>query len=534
MRFSKLLIIPFFAFLTTSCQADFFDQTATTDEVSVNESTSLYPSDLSLTDMTINHSELSLYPGQDVYMSSTIKFSNGATFHKVKDHLTYAQFDADLVWFSEDESIATVSNDGIITTHAIGETKVRVSYYNYTLIVDISVTERPLLLPDLTGIRFSEEITELSDISEPLLLTAEYDGGQIYLLSPDEMLEYFGCQPFFTSSDTNVAFIGPNHRIFPRQLGQTTINATCGEFTDSMNIDVTGVPTSYPPFSDNVLSLNIQNLPEEVSINTSGVILTDITFDSGEITDIYDTFISPNGGVGRLTWQSTDTNIIQINNGIAEFVGLGQASIRAELNGVTDRFDFTVKMHRDEPISLIDAFLNDQMTYTEQFGTDADFGHADFPEILWGVPDSSRLDVVSFGTNGSVTIELADYIIVDGAGTDFTVFENPILGTSFRERARVSVSEDGNQYYDFPCQVNNAPYLGCAGANLVDYTSVAVNYLDASISGGDQFDLSDLGLSEVRFIKITDLGTCTSPVFCTDGKTGFDMDALVITNGQYE
>ena len=43
--------------------------------------------------------------------------------------------------------------------------------------------------------------------------------------------------------------------------------------------------------------------------------------------------------------------------------------------------------------------------------------------------------------------------------------------------------------------------------------------------GGDPFDLADVGLSEVRFIRITDLtGEGQSPI------AGFDLDAVGLIN----
>ncbi len=45
--------------------------------------------------------------------------------------------------------------------------------------------------------------------------------------------------------------------------------------------------------------------------------------------------------------------------------------------------------------------------------------------------------------------------------------------------------------------------------------------LDANATGGDAFDLSDLGLGAVSFVRITDLGEdSTAPT------AGFDLDAV--------
>ena len=46
---------------------------------------------------------------------------------------------------------------------------------------------------------------------------------------------------------------------------------------------------------------------------------------------------------------------------------------------------------------------------------------------------------------------------------------------------------------------------------------------DPELAGGDAFDLADIGLSEAKYIRVTDSGT--------SGPGGFDLDAISIVNG---
>jgi hypothetical protein len=148
-------------------------------------------------------------------------------------------------------------------------------------------------------------------------------------------------------------------------------------------------------------------------------------------------------------------------------------------------------------------------------------------------------------------LEFADGWIVDGPGPDFTVFENPFLpaglvtGTPFAEPGTVSVSADGISWHAFPCQLDMPPYYpGCAGvypvfANLDDpmapspfvpctvpiqaLVGVPVSTFQAPMcAGGDGFDLADLGLSSVRFVRID--ASQLQPGCCETA--GFDLDAL--------
>src|SRR5439155_3171151 len=145
-----------------------------------------------------------------------------------------------------------------------------------------------------------------------------------------------------------------------------------------------------------------------------------------------------------------------------------------------------------------------------------------------------------------------DNVIVDGPGADFTVFENAFLtrglntGGPFAEPATVSVSADGVHFVAFPCRTDEAPYYpGCAGvypvfANardpnapspLVPTTVPIADLVGLPIdgftpppgSGGDSFDLAEVGLSAVRFVRI-DAGPIKADL--GGGLSGFDLDAV--------
>ena len=163
-------------------------------------------------------------------------------------------------------------------------------------------------------------------------------------------------------------------------------------------------------------------------------------------------------------------------------------------------------------------------------GDNAGFGEADLPGIVLGPPrgrgtDAGSLDVVSLGLGGEIVLEMSDPGIVDGAGPDLLVFENPFVG--FIEPGEVSVSPDGVTWWTFPCS-REAPYTGCAGLNpvLANPTQNSIDPTDPESAGGDAFDLADLGVAEVRFVRITDIGQGSYA-----GNTGgFDLDALAVSS----
>jgi hypothetical protein len=197
-------------------------------------------------------------------------------------------------------------------------------------------------------------------------------------------------------------------------------------------------------------------------------------------------------------------------------------------------------------------------------GPGAGFGQSELPGVVLGGPQGlglfdGALDVLSLGQGGVIELEFVDNVIVDGPGVDFTVFENAfftivlgVVGDPFSEPGRVSVSQDGVSWHVFDaCQT--APldpplHPGCAGvfASLSDaldpatpHASIPTETPAADLvgvplgslvvpagSGGDSFDLADVGLSWARYVRIEDVG----PALGFAGTVGFDLDAVTAVN----
>ena len=172
------------------------------------------------------------------------------------------------------------------------------------------------------------------------------------------------------------------------------------------------------------------------------------------------------------------------------------------------------------------------------FGDNAGFGQEEFPEVVLGVPDgrdvlSGSRDVLSLGVGGEIVLAFGDRAIIDGPGVDFIVFENSfwpngVSSSVFAELAEVSVSEVGETWVSFPCSASSKgpPWPGCAGWQpALSYDAIEVLPIDASLTGGDGFDLADLGLSSARFVRIVDISD--------DGagdNAGFDLDAVALVH----
>lgn len=341
--------------------------------------------------------------------------------------------------------------------------------------------------------------------------------------------------------------------------------------TNDENTTDPGVPTDIeePTETPNNSSQNeIPNLNEE-TLNRIEMKLNDtyftgdtvrlkanLYFDSGTVYNVSYQFTTPQGKIEKLTWQALTPHAHIQNGNTVSFDDYGATTISASFQSVVSKKLIDIKVKSETPKSYSDRFLgyDDFPGYESwaentcppiHFGENGGYASHLCPEIIMNQPFGPT-HVVSLGQGGYITLEFHGYYPVDGEGPDLTIFENPLLSSThnlFAERAEVSVSQDGHKYFSFECDVFDPDFIyeGCAGVNLVNMNA---DWLNPSISGGDTFDLADLDLSYIRFIRIKDLNTCMpgDPTYSTDGselceaqgKEGFDLDALVILNGHRE
>lgn len=172
---------------------------------------------------------------------------------------------------------------------------------------------------------------------------------------------------------------------------------------------------------------------------------------------------------------------------------------------------------------------------------DAAFGHSQLPGIIEGPPMGAgdmagSMDVISLGCGGSITLAFDEPAPVDIPGPDFIVFENPFVSgsTTFIEPAQVLVSDDGEHWRSFPCDVSEVEGSaeGCAGLAPV-LAADANSATNPETAGGDAFDLADVGLSRARYIRIIDRSEehYGSQIWCAAAPGGFDLDAIAVVEG---
>lgn len=183
----------------------------------------------------------------------------------------------------------------------------------------------------------------------------------------------------------------------------------------------------------------------------------------------------------------------------------------------------------EEPVTARPPFAEAVVLFAP--GPGAGFGRDELPGVVLGPPTGGpgpSLDVLSLGVGGGISLDFGPgRWVVDGPGPDLVVFENPFyIGGDptrpFAELGLVSVSEDGADWYVFPCREGvDGRYPGCAGWTPTADLDFATAALDPETSGGDAFDLADVGAARIRFVRIEDLSA--------EGEApsaGFDLDAV--------
>ncbi len=195
---------------------------------------------------------------------------------------------------------------------------------------------------------------------------------------------------------------------------------------------------------------------------------------------------------------------------------------------------FCASVHAEMPIDTVYSF-------TPGEGQDYGRGEEVFPANIFGfpsskasrtVPASAETEVVSLGLGGEIVVGIKDFYIVDGDGNDFTIFENAFYIEAadriFAEPAIISVSEDGVNFVEFP--YDSLTLDGLAGKTPTYAPGDTTP--DAGL-GGDSYDLADLGLEKISYIKIKDVAHYASldptsfyysPLVML---SGFDLDAVL-------
>ena len=218
-------------------------------------------------------------------------------------------------WYSEDSSIASVDDYGLITAESEGETNIVAVYrengkiYQDTCIVTVTSN---VIKPE--KISLGQESVSIK-VGGSLLL-------QVTVEPSDASVDNF----IFSSEDPSVASVNEKGYVQANSVGTTSINVTTSDesISSSIIINVTENITVINP-----TSLEIKGLANGISVGQSSEIIYNI---------------GPSNTTNRsITWTSSDNSIAVVNDGVVTGVNPGTCTIVATtVNGISDSFDITV------------------------------------------------------------------------------------------------------------------------------------------------------------------------------------------------
>jgi len=183
----------------------------------------------------------------------------------------------------------------------------------------------------------------------------------------------------------------------------------------------------------------------------------------------------------------------------------------------------------------VDSFDRGPLDIANPGGGDASFGA---PENALGPATNDVYDVFSLGDGGFITFYVAGGIH-DGPGDDFAVFENGFYapGGLYGELAFVEVSSNGVDFVRFPATcLRSTAVAGGGTIDPTDYHNLAGKH---PLNRGTGFDLAELGLSSVSYVRLVDvIGNGSTfdaagrkvydPYPTAYASGGFDADALAV------
>ena len=404
-----------FSLLASDPQVDESSEEANEEEVTVQEVTFQSASPMAMT------------VGETKSMKLSVVLSNAVTYPNITSRFDGPgeHLDSGVIWFANNVKVVSVSEDGTITAVGEGTTTVKATLGVKSAILDIMVESDQVTLSRLL---FHDQLVETSRWdSFPLTLDAAFSDGSVYEdISPDELRTMVDCDLNFASVKENVALITQAGEIWPVANGNVAMGVTCGDRQDAMTVRLSDLSPREETEEELIESINVTVDSSEWIVGETRTLQCTVAFNTGTVSGVSNSFVTPGGLAGEIEWLSSDESILAVNNGQAEMMAYGSVVVTARYNDFTDAVLVSVKMAPEDPASAVDRFLSSNDETIIEYGTNGGYSSHLFPEIVYGMPQTGSTHVVSFGGGGYLLITLNNYIIVDGPGVDFTIFENAV------------------------------------------------------------------------------------------------------------
>lgn len=265
----------------------------------------------------------------------------------------------ELEWYSSDEEVTAVDENGLVTALKLGTAV-------------ITVKDKCGDATSQCNINVIKHVVDVDIIEDSIELTPDNNE---YLLNYNILPEDAANKNVsFYSSDENVATVDENGLIKAKGNGSAIITITTedGDYTDNVLVNVNGF----------IAANRIYFEKDEVILTTDG------KFPSYQLTVNVDPIDST---FNKITWSSDNDEIVSVDeNGLITAVGIGEALVKAALNDGINYAIIKVKVIKGKYILNFYNVLNEDGTCSfSQIGTpDMEYYYGDkieFPAIEDGM-----------------------------------------------------------------------------------------------------------------------------------------------------
>ena len=241
------------------------------------------------------------------------------------DALAEAAEKLELVWISDDETVAVVDENGLVTAVGAGETTVRVSAREGELsgscLVTVVVTARDLVVPDTL-----ELVTNGQNTANLNAAATPEDATDVTFI--------------YTSSDESVATVDENGLVTAVANGEADITVTLTQAFPAATGETATAETARQPVTLTATThVTVTTAAERIELDKTEGLLT-----VGSTHKIKAAVLPDTATYQTLTWTSSDEGVATVDeNGKVTAKKAGSAVITASCGDVSAQYQLTVQ-----------------------------------------------------------------------------------------------------------------------------------------------------------------------------------------------
>ncbi len=350
------------------------------------------------TNVTLDKTEVDIRVGESYQLTATVEPENA--------------IDKAVIWSSSNETVATVSDTGLVKALKGGTAVITVQTTDGTKSASCLVnTKQPV-----TGIALNFT-SFIIDLSETKQLSVTY-----YPSDATENMEVT-----WTSSNEEVATVDDNGLVTPVSAGTAIITAQVGEFTDTVTVTV------EPIYVYSV----------EISAETDGMRVGDRMQLSAEV-------LPAEATDKTLTWSSNNEAVAIVDaSGVVTAMGTGNVEITASACDGSGAYDLYTIVVWPQIFEVTDISLNKselEINVGETYRLEATItpDNATDKEVEWTSSDETVVTVDSAGLISARKVGQATITATVGEhSASMTLIVNPVYATSVEFPTYIATVEEG-------------------------------------------------------------------------------------------